>query len=294
MKAAILDDRRLIAVTGAEAAHFLHNVVTNTAEGLSPGAARYSALLSPQGKILADFLMLATAEGFLLDVPAPLAPEIVKKLKLYRLRAKVAIEEQPELVAAVVWDATAAPGLPNAFTDPRAAVLGFRAFLPRDKAAAVLGSAGAEMKTAADWHAHRIALGIPEGGLDFAYGDAFPHEADMDALHGVDFAKGCYVGQEVVSRMQHRATVRSRVVPVAIEGATPAAGTEIRAGEKPAGTMGSSAGNHGLALVRLDRVEDALAAGQPLRAGEATLTLVKPAWARFRFPGEPVPAESRA
>ena len=140
------------------------------------------------------------------------------------------------------------------------------------------------------FEAHRIALGVPRGDLDFAYGDAFPHEADMDQLHGVDFQKGCFVGQEVVSRMEHRGGARTRVVPVAYEGFAPDAGAAVTAGEKPVGTFGSSANGRALAMLRLDRAEDALAAGHPLVAGAVTLSLAKPDWARFAFPGEREPA----
>ena len=114
---------------------------------------------------------------------------------------------------------------------------------------------------------------MPKGGVDFPYGDAFPHDADMDILHGVDFKKGCYVGQEVVSRMKHRGEARKRVVRVRLEGAAPAPGAEVTDGERPVGVLGSSAGRHALALLRLDRVEDALAAGRGLSAGGTSLVV---------------------
>jgi folate-binding protein YgfZ len=158
------------------------------------------------------------------------------------------------------------------------------------EAEAVRSSAG----TLAEYHARRIELGVPEGGLDFAYGDTFPHEALMDLLGGVDFRKGCYVGQEVVSRMEHRGTARTRIVPVVLEGPAPALGTEVAAGGKTLGRMGSSAGRHGLALLRLDRVDDALATGAPLAAGGATLTLApRPEWWTAPWPGERAVAGSR-
>ncbi len=117
------------------------------------------------------------------------------------------------------------------------------------------------------YDAHRIATGVPRGGLDFIYGDAFPHETNMDRLHGVDFDKGCYVGQEVVSRMQHRGTARTRTVRIILDGPAPEPGAAILAGDKPVGTMGSTADHHGLALIRIDRVADALEAGTPLTSG---------------------------
>jgi folate-binding protein YgfZ len=287
MRAAVLGDRGVLAVTGADAKTFLHNVVTCAVEGAAPGEARYGALLTPQGKILADFLLLATADGALLDVALAALPELKKRLTLYRLRAKVAIDDLSETLAvAVIWNESGAepPGPASSFADPRLAALGRRAFVAHDGAAAALAAGGATPATAADWHAHRIALGIPEGGVDFVFGDAFPHEGDLDQLGGVDFRKGCYVGQEVVSRMEHRGTARSRVVPVIIAGAAPLPGSAVAAGGRPLGRMGSAAGGHGLALLRLDRVAEAEAAGQPLTAGDSRLTLTLPPWARFALP----------
>jgi folate-binding protein YgfZ len=287
MRAAVLDDRGVLAVTGPDAKSFLHNVVTCAVEDAEPGAARYGALLAPQGKILADFLLLATADGALLDVTRAALPDLLKRLELYRLRAKVAIADLTDTLAvAALWEAgdAAAPPSAASFADPRLAALGRRAFLPRDGAMDALAAMGAVVVPAAGWHAHRIALGVPEGGLDFAFGDAFPHEADLDQLAGVDFRKGCYVGQEVVSRMEHRGTARSRVVPVAIDGAAPPPGTEITAVGRPLGRMGSTAGARGLALLRLDRAAEAEAAGEPILASTARLTVALPAWARFTLP----------
>ena len=150
---------------------------------------------------------------------------------------------------------------------------------------------GAELVDAGLYEAHRIALGVPQGGTDFSYGDAFPHESDMDQLGGVDFAKGCYIGQEVVSRMQHRGTARTRAVPVRYDGAAPQAGAAVTAGERQLGTMGSAAAGRAVALLRLDRVTEAMARGEPLTAGGVPIHLVKPDWAHFAFPGESEAAE---
>jgi tRNA-modifying protein YgfZ len=143
---------------------------------------------------------------------------------------------------------------------------------------------GATLFDASAYETHRVALGIPRGGVDFSYGDAFPHEADMDQLGGVDFGKGCYVGQEVVSRMEHRGIARTRTVAVRYEGTAPAAGVAIMAGDRQLGTMGSSAGGHGVALLRLDRVADAMSRGEELVAGGVVIRPLKPEWARFAFP----------
>jgi len=163
--------------------------------------------------------------------------------------------------------------------------------LPPHLAKEAAADLDAELVDAAAYEAHRIALGVPRGGLDFIYGDVFPHETDMDQLNGVDFEKGCYVGQEVVSRIEHRGSARSRVVPVAFEGFAPDPGAPVTAADKSIGTFGSRADGRALALLRLDRAGDALAAGTPLVAGGATLRLVKPDWARFAFPGEARAAE---
>jgi folate-binding protein YgfZ len=171
------------------------------------------------------------------------------------------------------------------YRDPRLPSLGTRVMLPPHLAAEAAADLGASLADADAYDAHRIALGVPRGGADFMYGDAFPHEADMDQLAGVDFDKGCYVGQEVVSRVQHRASARSRVVPVTYDGPAPIGGLPVVAGEKEIGMFGSAAQGHGLALLRLDRVADALTSGTPLTAGGVAIRPVKPHWARFDWPG---------
>lgn len=288
MKAAWLPARTLLQVSGKDAAHFLHNLLTNSVEGLTEGKAAYAALLTPQGKIIGDIFVLARANGFLLDVPVDRAAELIKRLTLYKLRAAVVIATVENGRVLAVWDTDAPP--PGAYADPRLAELGFRIPVePADQAPVPADSIVPDV----EWHAHRIMLGVPEGGLDFLYDDAFPHEADLDQLNGIDFAKGCYIGQEIVSRMEHRGTARTRTIPVSVEGAAPPPGTEIRAGEKVAGALGSSSGGHALARLRLDRVEDALAADSGLSAGETPLSLApKPGWVRFRYPGEGGAAES--
>jgi folate-binding protein YgfZ len=185
-----------------------------------------------------------------------------------------------------VWDGTAGTGSGLCYPDPRLAALGARVMLPADLTDQAVADLGAERVGEKDYEVHRVVLSVPRGGVDFIYGDAFPHETDMDQLNGVDFAKGCYVGQEVVSRMQHRGHARNRVVPLAYDGFAPEPGTPVMAGDKTIGTFGSSAQGRALAMLRLDRAEDALAAGTALVAGDATLRLIKPDWARFAWPGE--------
>ncbi|CAM5763614.1 folate-binding protein [Labrys miyagiensis] len=268
-----LPDRAVLRLSGEDARSWLANLVTCDIAGLRLGEGRWGALLTPQGKILFDFLATADTQGnIFLDTDRTRAADFAKRLNFYKLRAKVAVEDLSGSwtvhAALPPDDLSGVAGI--AFIDPRHADLGGRALLP--------GAGIAEEAAIAAYHANRIGLGIPEGGKDFAFGDTFPHEALMDMLHGVDFKKGCYVGQEVVSRMQHRGTARTRIVPVAGTLALPAAGTEIRIGDKPAGTLGSSEGSRGLALLRLDRVEEGIGQGEALAAGEVTLTVAKPAW----------------
>jgi len=304
MRAALLPDRGVVKVAGDGARNFLHGLVTADILNLTPGAARFCALLTPQGKIIADFFVAEAPArdggGFFLDVPRERLATLVERLNLYKLRAKVIVEDLSEILGVLAaWDGnpvSAAP--PDAqqsiglrFADPRLPTLGMRLMLPPHLAATAASEFGAMLVAASEYEAHRIALGIPRGGLDFSYGDAFPHETDMDQLNGVDFEKGCYVGQEVVSRMEHRGTARTRAVPIRYDGAVPQPGTAIVAAERQLGSIGSAAAGKAIALLRLDRVADALAQGETLMAGTTPIRPVKPDWARFSFPGEDKAAE---
>lgn len=266
MPAVLLADRAVLSVSGADARHFLQGLVTCDMDKVAPDAPAFGALLTPQGKILFDFLIAQDGERFLLDTPREKAAELLKRLAFYRLRAKIDLADlSADAVVALFGDAPAPPAGAVVFDDPRALALGRRAILP---AAAAQAFARDARET---YEAHRIACGVPAGGLDFAYGDAFPHEANMDLLHGVAFDKGCYVGQEVVSRMQHRGLVRKRVVKVLLDGAA-APGAEIRAGEIAVGVLGGARDGQGLATVRLDRAEEAK--GQAMTAGAATVRML--------------------
>jgi len=292
MQAALLPDRGVVKVSGEEARSFLDRLVTSDIDSLRPGMARFTALLTPQGKIIVDFIVTeAAAEdggGFFLDCPKALAPELVRRLNFYKLRAKVTVEDLSERLGVMAaWDGTGTTDYGLCYADPRLPALGLRVILPPETVAEAAAELGATLVDEAVYDARRIALGIPRGGHDFIYGDVYPHETDMDQLAGVDFRKGCFVGQEVVSRMEHRSTARSRIVPVIYADASPQPGIPVTAGGKPVGALGSTASGRGLALLRLDRVTDAMAKGLPLQAGGIDLTLRKPDWARFRFPGEP-------
>ena len=291
MQAALLSDRGVVKVAGDPAAKFLNGLVTADIGKVKPGEACFAALLTPQGKIIVDFIVAAAdaadGSGFFLDCPHALAATLVERLNFYKLRAKVMVENLSETLGVMaIWPGDGASDYGLSYADPRLPELGARCILPHDLAGEAAADLGATLVGAEAYETHRIALGVPRGGLDFIYGDAFPHETDMDQLRGVDFDKGCFVGQEVVSRIEHRGSARTRVVPVTYEGPAPAAGVAVMAGERNVGMMGSAAAGRGLAALRLDRVEEALASGVTLNAGGIALKLVKPRLARFAFPGE--------
>jgi folate-binding protein YgfZ len=281
MKAAFLPDRGVVKVAGEDARNFLNGLITTDIAELHPGLGKFGALLTPQGKIIADFLITEAPAGhgggFLIDAPRALATGLADKLGFYKLRAKVSVENLSDSMGVLAaWDGVPAATPDLAFADPRNAALGWRILVPEELTQKLAELIGAELVDSNAYEAHRIATGVPRGGLDFIYGDAFPHETNMDRLNGVDFDKGCYVGQEVVSRMQHRGTARTRTVKIILDGASPEAGATILAGDKQVGTIGSTAGEQGLALVRIDRVADALDAGLPLTAGGLSLRLAEP------------------
>jgi tRNA-modifying protein YgfZ len=281
MKAAFLPDRGVVKVSGEDARTFLNGLVTTDVTLVRPGLGRFGALLTPQGKITVDFLITEAPAGhgggFLLDTPRALAKGLADKLGFYKLRAKVAVENLSDSLGVMaVWDGEPAVSPDLTFADPRNAALGWRILAPEELAPKVAALIGADLIDSTAYDAHRIASGVPRGGLDFMYGDAFPHETNMDRLHGVDFDKGCYVGQEVVSRMQHRGTARTRTVRVLLDGSAPEAGTTVLAGDKSVGTMGSSADGAGLALIRTDRAADALDAGTPLTSGGLGIRIAEP------------------
>jgi folate-binding protein YgfZ len=288
MPTAHLQDRGVVRVSGEDAKSFLDNLVTCDLDKVTPKEARLGALLTPQGKILFDFIVVEAPPevggGYFLDLARGFAGDLAKRLTFYKLRAKVMVEDRSEALAVVAgWGDAPRPDeeVGVIVQDPRLPALGWRAVV------AAVDAGGLSGAPADAYHAHRIALGVPEGGKDFLFGDAFPHEALMDQLHGVDFDKGCYVGQEVVSRMQHRGTARTRVVPaVYVEGFVAEPGVEVEAAGKLIGTTGTGANGRGLLMIRLDRAEDALKAGEPIKAGGMPVRLDKPDWVSFPFPGE--------
>lgn len=286
---ALLTDRGVVAVSGPDAEKLLQGLITNDVVGLQEGEAIFAGLLAPQGKVLFDFLLVRTGDGYLLDVAGDKAADLVKRLTLYRLRSKVDIVDRSAgLVVIAAWgdlaiDAASPSGIVG-YSDPRLAELGRREFAKSAETPLHSGQSASE----AAYHAHRIARGVPEGGRDYAYGDAFPHEALLDQLNGVSFSKGCYVGQEIVSRMQHRGTARKRIVQVMGDHPLPTTGADVVAGDIVIGTLGSASDREGLALVRLDRAAEFKAKGVALSAGGVRLELRKPAFATFELEPKPV------
>lgn len=286
--ASLLPSRAVLKIGGADAHKFLQGLVTNDIGKVQGADAVHAGLLSPQGKVLFDFFLVAEGDGFLADVAREQEEELLKRLGFYRLRAAVAIAADASREVAACWGGKPAePAGAILYADPRLPALGHRAFLTRGSGPSALGCEAASEQ---DYHAFRIGLGVPEGGKDYVFGDAFPHEALFDQLHGVDFEKGCFVGQEVVSRMEHRGTARKRVVPVEGTAPLPAPGTSIEAAGAVIGTLGSVAGTSGLALIRLDRAEDALARGETLAAGGVGIALRRPVFANFAMPASRVRA----
>jgi tRNA-modifying protein YgfZ len=249
-------DRALLRVSGPEARDFLQGLVTNDVRGLARGAV-YAAILTPQGKYLFDFLLVPDGDAVLVDVKADRAAALAGRLAMYRLRAKVAIA--PDRRAVVLGTGDPPPG---AVLDPRDPGLGWRLHAA-DPAAVLVGVAPLDP---ADWQARRIALAVPETGVELLPDDSYILESGFERLNGVDFRKGCYVGQEVTARMKHKAELRKGLVPVAVEGPPPPPGTAITADGKPAGTLFSVAAGRGLAHLRFDR------ATEPMHAGAARIT----------------------
>src|ERR1700730_4744768 len=254
IRIALLPDRGVVSVTGEDASKLLQGVVTNDMGLLEKQPAMHAGLLTPQGKILFDFFVVRTPDGFLLETARDKAGALADRFMLYKLRAKADVRDvSSDYTVAAIWGGKYEPHgtgkAPLLFADPRLPALGSRELVTVGSDWA-LANEGADSATQGEYHAHRIGLGVPEGGKDYAFGDTFPHEALFDQLNGVDFKKGCFVGQEVVSRMEHRGIARKRIASVKGEGPLPPSGTEITVGGNSIGTLGSVSGHSGLALLR--------------------------------------------
>ncbi|MCV0397680.1 MAG: folate-binding protein YgfZ [Rhizobiaceae bacterium] len=282
-----LDDRALVEIGGADAEHFLQNLITTDLDSLRAGEAKPGALLSPQGKILFDFLVSRHGESFVLDIRKDIAEDLLKRLTLYKLRARVEMAKRDREGVAVSWqDDSSASDSVSPASETGAGLRDTRFIGPMTVTRFHGESVPPATASQEDWHEFRVRNGIPESGFDYALGEVFPHDALLDQLDGVGFRKGCYVGQEVVSRMQHRGTARRRFLIASSQARLPASGATVTAAGKPSGTLGTAAGGRALALVRMDRIKDALDANAPILADEATLDLTIPAWARFDFPAD--------
>ena len=291
-----LDDRGLLAVSGPEARPFLQGLLSNDVARVVPDRAMYATLLSPQGKFLHDFFVLELEGELIFDCEGPRQAELERRLNFYKLRADVAIATRADryFVAALIGegvlsalglDATEGSAAPFAggivYADPRIAAAGARAVLPRDGGGAALEAAGFDPAPAEDYDRHRLAHALPDGSSDMLVEKGFLLENGIDDLNGVDFDKGCYVGQELTARTKYRGKIRKRLFRVDVDGPLPASGTPITLGNKEAGVMRSGRDGIGLALLRVELAKNATDSGEALIAGDARLTPVKPDWARF-------------
>lgn len=279
-----LPERGVLQVAGPEARAFLQNLITNDMDRVAPTQAIYAALLTPQGKYLFDFFVVQVGEQFLIDCEAARAADLAKRLTFYKLRAKVVISNLDGIMEVVAYLGTTGlkiadlPEIPGAakqwedgvvFTDPRMPAMGARAIIPADAITRHNAGAGPD-----DYDRMRLQLGLPDGARDIQVEKYFLLEANFEELNGVDFKKGCYVGQELVSRMKHRDAVRKRIVPVRITGALPVPGTPVMQNGREAGTLLSGHNGHALAYLRLS----ALADNSPMTAGDCKLTPEVPEW----------------
>jgi len=282
-KAVRLADRSVISVSGAEARDFLQNILTNDVRKITPERAIYAALLTPQGKYLFDFFIAERDGELLFDCEAARKDELLRKLMMYRLRAKAEIVDRSEEEAvwaifgetegkellAVLDQPGACEGYKSGvlFRDPRLAAMGWRAILPAGEAP------GFEEGDRESFEAHRLTQGVPDGPRDMEVDKTLALEADLDLLDGVDFEKGCYVGQELTARMKHRGKVRKRLMPVQLSGGKAEPGAEIVRDGKTVGTIRSVAGDKAIALLRLDALE-----ASDLAAGPASVQIERPVW----------------
>jgi tRNA-modifying protein YgfZ len=273
---ALLSERAVIEVPGEDRVAFLQGLVSNDVAEAAPGRAVWAALLTPQGKYLADFFVFADGDRLLLDAEHAQAPMLLQRLTRFRLRSKVTLRMADDLAVYAAWDGAwdgprdgAWDGTPTGTAimapDPRLPQAGWR-LLARTPLAC-----NAEE---ADWDRHRLALGLPDGTRDLEPEKTVLLEAGFDELHGVSWSKGCYMGQELTARTKYRGLVKRRLVPVAVDGPLPAPGAAVQRDGVEVGTMRSSRDGMGLAVLRLEALES------PLTSGEARLTVRVPDWMR--------------
>lgn len=274
-KACLLSDRGVVTATGADTATFLQRLVTNSVLNIPAGESRFAGLLSPQGKLMFDFFVIpaeGTEPGYHIECLRSQASDLVNRLNFHKLRAKIKIEDQSDKYSvAAVWDKmpSAGDGL-IIYRDMRSPRMGLRVIVPRDSS----GAFGVCDEAA--YEAHRIAEGVPKGGPDFTYGEPIVQDVNLDWVNGVDFKKGCFVGQEVASRVHHRKSARKRIMKIHFNGPAPATGASVMAGETAIGEIGSIAGSEGLAMLRIDKLEDARSAGSAFKAGDSEVEIAVP------------------
>lgn len=275
-KSANLENRALVLVTGAEAEKFLQAVITTDLDSLGADELKPGALLTPQGKIMFDFLVSRVENGLRLDMPEEIAEGLMKRLMLYRLRSKAEITQSSESLIAVSWQNDSA----SSQSDSSKRDLRF----PESLNVRRHYGQQCDENNIEGWTQLRIANGIAEGSNDFAYNDLFPHDANFDQIGGVSFTKGCFIGQEVVSRMQHRGTARRRAMVATATSPLPEKGTALTVGAREIGNLGETCGNQAIAFVRIDRVQDALDSQTPIMAGEVEVSLTIPPTAKYTMP----------
>lgn len=277
---AILEDRAVLEIAGPERADFLQGLISNDTARLGTGHALYAALLTAQGRYLHDFILAPQGERYLLDGEAARLPDLVRRLTMYKLRSKVTLTPIGSYIVVVAFggDVAAALDLPAeesavtpfadgiAFLDPRDPALGALLILSRENTTA-LAERGLTLTDAADYDRLRLARGVPDGSRDLVPEKTLLMESRFDALNGIDWNKGCYVGQEVTARMKYRALVKKQLMPVTIAGPLPAPGTAILAGDDEVGEIRSGRDGIALALLRLDALD------KKLRAGDAEVTI---------------------
>ena len=256
-----LTSRALVAIEGPDWRTFLQGLISQDVEAMAPGELRFGALLTPQGKLLFDLFVLATETGCLLDVAADRQAALIERLTLYKLRAKVDIAASPLGVSAI-WHAQAAPGH---IQDPRLEALGLRGYGQTAPALATITDEAA-------YQAHRLSLGVPDPAQDAEADKTYPIEANFDLLNGIDFKKGCFVGQETTSRMKRRGLIKTRMLPIRFDGPMPAFGDEILSGDLRAGTVLTGQAGQAMGLMRLDRLDG------PLSVNGLPVSVVWPDW----------------
>jgi folate-binding protein YgfZ len=289
----ILEDRGLVTVGGDDRADFLQGLISNDIGKVSEAHAIWAALLTPQGKYLHDFFVAEIDGTFYLDCEAARLMDLGQRLSRYKLRAKIDLGVGEGFVVAAAFGdgALECLGLAGAagaakplaggvvFIDPRLAAVGARAILPRATAAETLTACGLQAATADAYDRWRLALGLPDGSRDLVIEKSLLLESNFEELNGVDWDKGCYLGQELTARTKYRGLVKKRLMPVEIDGDAPEPGTQIVLDGKDAGEMRSARGGQGLALLRIEQMEKAIAGTGELRAGDARITPRKLDWA---------------